>query len=333
MRLSFVSATLLVGLALSFCGSTLAIAQSPTSVLGPNNSTTVASPLDNWQPRHEDSGVENVDADATTTSVRIEIRSVAVDLDCDVPLKSFFKRGSFEVHTSSMPSVDATANVGASRLSNAAASANSTTKKAAACESVRRASPVMLGKLDNDGLQKIIKALSSQKVVAAPTVVCYSGQTATVSDVNLRPFVVGVKPIVGDDAVAHQPVIQTIEDGYMFRLNPAIKGDKIDLNASLAHSKVSDVETFTISGSEDAGITVQIPEQTLKQVSLSTSLKDGETLFVDPRLQIEVEEAQTSKLPFKKSSKVTATKQLYFLVTARIEVPEEELGTSLTQVK
>jgi hypothetical protein len=101
----------------------------------------------------------------------------------------------------------------------------------------------------------------------------------------------------------------------------------------LAHSTISNVETFTVSGTNEAGVNVQIPEQTLKQVSLSASLEDGETLFIDPRLQIEVEEKQTGKLPFAKSKSVDIKKQVYFLVTTRIVAQEDELDTSLTQAK
>ncbi len=325
MRLSFVSTIFLSTLALPFCMTADATAQSPALVLGPSKVETVASPLTSWQPRVEGETELTTGVADAKTSVVVEVLCVAVNLDCDVPLKSFFKPGSFEVHTGSMPSIDANSNVGVSRLSNASAALNSTTKMAAACESVRRAMPVMLAKLDKEGISKMKAALGSHKMTAAPNATCYSGQAATVSDMCLRPFVVGVKPIVGDDAVAHQPIIQTIEDGYIIQLTPVINDGKIDLNASLAHSTVSNVETFTFSGTQDAGVTVQIPEQTLKQVSVSTSLEDGETLFLDPRLQIEVDETQTSKLPFKKSKTVASTKQVYFLVTARIVVQAPEM--------
>ncbi len=312
-------------MALPLFGTSETIAQHAAL---PNNAKHLASPLANWQPEYQG----NI-ADDETSTVVVEVRRIAVDLDCDVPLKSFFKRGSFEVHTGSMPAIEADANVGASRVSNATAPANSTVKMAAACESVRRAVPVMLAKLDDDGVAKLTQALTNQTVTSAPTVTCYSGRTATVSDTNLRPFVVGVKPVVGDVAIAHQPIIQTIEDGFMFRVNPVVNNGKIELSANLVHSKISNVETFTVSGTDQAGVNVQIPEQTLKRVNLSASLVDGETLFIDPRLQIEVEEKQTGKLPFAKSKSVDVKKQVYFLVTTRIVAQEDELGTSLTQAK
>ena len=79
------------------------------------------------------------------------------------------------------------------------------------------------------------------------------------------------------------------------------------------------------------GVMIQIPEQTLKHINLSTSLEDGETLFIDPRLQIESREKQDSKLPFSKAKSVSVNKQVYFLLKAQIVEPEKALNKSLTQ--
>ena len=334
MKLSLVSAVLLNALAFCFYSAPALVAQSPVTESAAPAPGLVPSTLANWQTNVEDSPAlltTGIDS-AKKKSVLIEISSIAVDLDCKVPLKSFFKRGSFEVHTGSMPSIDVNAGVGESRLSSIDTLSATKTNTAAACQSVRRAMPVMLAKLDAAGTLKIKQALSPKEITAIPGVVCYSGQTETVSDMNFRPFVVGVKPIESEVAVAHQPVIQLIEDGYMFRITPVVKDGKIDLMANFAHSKVSSVDVFKISGTEESGVAVQIPEQTVKQVNVSASLQDGETLFLDPRLQIEVEQDHPSKLPFKKSKSVTTTKQVYFLVTTTV-VDDEHRSPRLSQAK
>ena len=118
----------------------------------------------------------------------------------------------------------------------------------------------------------------------------------------------------------------------MFRITPVVKDGKIDLMANFAHSKVSSVDVLKISGTEESGVAVQIPEQTVKQVNVSASLQDGETLFLDPRLQIEVEQDHPSKLPFKKSKSVTTTKQVYFLVTTTV-VDDAPPSQRLSQAK
>ena len=334
MKLSLVSAVLLNALAFCFYSAPALVAQSPVTESAAPAPVLVPSTLANWQTNVEDSPAlltTGIDS-AKKKSVFIEISSIAVDLDCKIPLKSFFKRGSFEVHTGSMPSIDVNAGVGESRLSSIDTLSATKTNTAAGCQSVRRAKPVMLAKLDAAGTLKIKQALSPKEITAIPRLVCYSGQTETVSDMNFRPFVVGVKPIESEVAVAHQPVFQSIEDGYMFRITPVVKDGKIDLMANFAHSKVSSVDVFKISGTEESGVVVQIPEQTVKQVNVSASLQDGETLFLDPRLQIEVEQDHPSKLPFKKSKSVTTTKQVYFLVTTTV-VDDEHRSPRLSQAK
>ena len=98
MKLSLVSAVLLNALAFCFYSAPALVAQSPVAAPAPS---LVPSTLANWQTNVEDSPAlltTGIDS-AKKKSVLIEISSIAVDLDCKVPLKSFFKRGSFEVHT------------------------------------------------------------------------------------------------------------------------------------------------------------------------------------------------------------------------------------------
>ena len=297
----------------------------------------VSSPLSNWKSIVEP---ENrlkpfTEVDPTPPQIVLELTQLVVDLDSEVPLKSFFKPQTFEVHNGVLPAVDADSETGKTSSSNIPGSINSTTKFASSCESVRRATPVMLAKLDDKGTQAMKAALGKTAIATAPKVVCFSGQTAAVTDVTYQPFVVGVKPRTKDGATAYQPIIQTVEDGLVTRIEPTIKDGKIDLTANLAHSKVSAVETFMISGIQrkdfSKGVTIQIPEQTLKHINLSTSLEDGETLFIDPRLQIESREKQNSKLPFATAKSVGVNKQVYFLLKAQIAEPGKALNKSLTQ--
>ena len=65
------------------------------------------------------------------------------------------------------------------------------------------------------------------------------------------------------------------------------------MNADLALSDIASVETFGYSDSKQEGplagskeasssVTVQVPEQKLKQVHFSTLVDDGQTVFIDP---------------------------------------------------
>ena len=179
MRLSLVSAILLNALAFCFYLAPASVAQvpatetaTPTPGLQHIGQEAVPSPLANWQTSVEDSPAllaTGVDS-AKTKSVVIEISSIAVDLDCEVPLKSFFKRGSFEVHTGSMPSVGVNSDIGESRLSSIDSLSATKTNTAAACQSVRRAMPVMLAKLDAAGTLKMKQALSNDKITSNPKI-------------------------------------------------------------------------------------------------------------------------------------------------------------------
>jgi len=276
----------------------------------------------------------SLEVPADKAQIVVEVTQLTVDLNSDVPLKSFFKPGSFEVHNGTLPPVDLESKLGVGNTNNIGNSPSSTARLAEGTQSVRRSMPVMLAKLDAEGMAGIKVALKDESVVSAPTFVCFSGQSATISDVSLRPFVVGVKPKSNGDVVAHQPIIQTVEDGLLMNFNPTIVDGNIDLTANIAHSKITAVDTMTISGTgPNEGVTIQIPEQSVSRVRLSSLLKGGESLFVDPRLQIEVEQAKDSKLPFGKSKKETVAKQVYFLVKATIIAPEDELASSLTQAK
>ena len=338
MKLSGIP-TVLFAAAIFLCMTTLTSAQTADQT-GEGLETSmlkVSSPLSNWKSIVEpESRLKPfTEAGPTPPQIVLELTQLIVDLDSEVPLRSFFKPQTFEVHNGVLPAVDADSGTGKTSSSNIPGSINSTTKFASSCESVRRATPIMLAKLDDKGTQAMKAALGKTANGTAPTVVCFSGQTAVVKDVAYQPFVVGVKPLTKDGETAYQPILQTVENGLVTRIKPTIKDGKIDLTANLAHSKVSEVETFMISGIKrknlSKGVMIQIPEQTLKHINLSTSLEDGETLFIDPRLQIESREKQDSKLPFSKAKSVSVNKQVYFLLKAQIVEPEKALNKSLTQ--
>lgn len=290
-------------------------------------------PLASWQTGPELEIANSLaSTDPKSQTVVLEVRRISVDVNSDVPIKSYFKPGTFEVHSGSIPPVELNSNLGESRVSVADKPDSSTTRFASACDSVRKSMPVMLAKLDDQRVTALAKRLGSA-FTSLPTITCFSGVPAVVNDLAQRPFVVGVKPLVDGKSVAHQPIIQIVEEGFVLRFKPTANSSKVDLEANLAHSSVSNVETFTLSGNEKEGVTIQIPEQTLKQVNLATQLEDGETLFIDPRLRVEAEQVQKSKRPFKKAKAVTVEQQIYFLVTARIIVESGEVATTLTRAK
>lgn len=324
MRTQFVVPILLTVSVILTCQAAMSVAQIAKY--------EIESPLANWNVRNTVSqSVATSEKDtANQLSVVLEVRKILIDADNhEIPLKSFFKPNTFEVYMGSLPSIEKETEPESSRINRIPDSPDSTVSFASSSQSIRRSMPVMVAKLDDAGVRMLYAAVKgvANRIEQLPTVTCYSGQSAAVNDMSLRPFVVAVKPQVGDFAVAHQPVIQTIEDGTMMHLKPTLENGKVKLNANLAHSTVSAVETFTVSGKPEEGVAIQIPEQTVRKVAVSAVLEDGETLFLDPRLQIEVEQQEDSRLPFSKSKMVRKTKQVYFLMTSRVvfQLPEDAL--------
>ncbi len=296
----------------------------------------IPGPLQDWQTNAEQRLSQTLVSSAETKSIAIDVAILKVDPKCDVSLKSFFKPGTFEVHTGAIPAVDWNAELGESRKSTGDKPEKSSIRFATSCDSVRKTLPVMLAKLDDAGVDALKQSLSDQTITNAPTATCHSGFPATIHDIQQRPFVVGVKPVVNSKSIAHQPVIQTIEDGTVLRFQPTESNGSIELNASIAHSTVSNVETLQISGNESQGVVIQIPEQTLKQVRLGATLEDGETLFIDPRLQIRTEEQhKLKKRPFvkPKTQVEVVHKNVYLLVKTRIVSQPREYATKLTHVQ
>ena len=90
-------------------------------------------------------------------------------------------------------------------------------------------------------------------IMQAPTVTMFNGQSANVKDGSARPFVTSVIPMVGDFAVAHQPVITMLPDGTNLNVTAVVSDDRrfVRLHLVPFFSQVTDVQTFTFDGSHD----------------------------------------------------------------------------------
>ena len=155
-------------------------------------------------------------------------------------------------------------------------------------------------------------------IMQAPTVTMFNGQSATVTDGSQRPFVTSVTPVVGDFAVAHQPVITILPDGTSLNVQAVVSYDRRFVRMTLVpyFSQVTSVETFTFAGStttrrssdsllndlldtidggdggdggEDEGqdfetvnegVTIQLPVLAQTSVSTVVSVPDGGTVLM-----------------------------------------------------
>ncbi len=231
-------------------------------------------------------------------NLSIEIHFLGIPAEDSETFRSLMVPGSFDSFNNKIP--QATPYATTASYQNESANENQTSQTGGtfvvATETRTKVYPTFMGRLDDTGVKKLIESLESDEkssVTVAPTFVVLPGQTAGIADASTRPFVVGVNRVEGEFAIAHQPVVQPIEEGTMLMLRATGENGKIRLDADLALSEIESVETFgysdfkrngPLAGSEKTAtsVTLQVPEQKLKQVHLSTLVEEGHTLFIDP---------------------------------------------------
>ncbi len=149
-------------------------------------------------------------------------------------------------------------------------------------------------------------------VLQAPRVTMFDGQTASINDTVQTPFVTSLIPVVGDFAVAQQPVIVVLNEGTVLNVQAVVSPDKRFVRVTLnpTFSRIDRVSTFTFEGSrttrnsssrggtnvldpdgtvdtsdEDEivttqGTTVQQPSFATTSVSTTVSVPDGGTILL-----------------------------------------------------
>ena len=160
-------------------------------------------------------------------------------------------------------------------------------------------------------LVEAAKGNDRSNILQSPTVTMFNGQSASVTDGFQRPFVTSVTPVVGDFAVAHQPVITILPDGTNLNVSAVVSNDRRSVRMTLVpqFTQIGDVQTFTFSGSQTSevstntlldnlldlttpddsdeeitvatqGVTVQLPIIATTSVSTVVSVPDGGTILL-----------------------------------------------------
>ncbi len=121
------------------------------------------------------------------------------------------------------------------------------------------------------------KGSTRATVTEAPTVTMFNGQSASVNDNSFTPFVTSVTPVVGDFAVAHQPIITILPDGSKLDVTATVSADRRSVQMSLVpfFSEITDVETFTFSGSTTTQISTNSLLDDLLDTIDPTNADDG----------------------------------------------------------
>lgn len=161
------------------------------------------------------------------------------------------------------------------------------------------------------------KGDTRSNITQAPTVTMFNGQVANVNDGAQVPFVTSVTPVVGDFAVAQQPIITLLPEGASLNVQAVVSNDRKSVRLTLVpfFSEIRDVDTFTFDGSvttqratddtliddllgavtgvdpdPDAnttelstateGVTIQLPTLGFTSVSTVVSVPDGGTVLL-----------------------------------------------------
>ena len=112
----------------------------------------------------------------------------------------------------------------------------------------------------------------------APKVTVFNGQRASVSDIVQRPFVIGLQK---NENAELKPKIKVIDDGrnLTFRTVISDEGSEVNLRGLIELSQIVDVNLYTtqIAGKER---TIQIPRVIRRSITVTSSLKDEQTLLI-----------------------------------------------------
>ncbi len=150
---------------------------------------------------------------------------------------------------------------------------------------VTQCRPALLALINQEQLKAIVKMTKSNadwNTTQAPTVTAFDGQSANVTDMSLRPFVVGISKVEKDGLSAYQPIIQTIEEGSLFCFQGKVEGESIKLTCDQWQCQIMDVDKFEIP--EMDGLPsqqVQVPTQKINRLSFQETLKNGSGILID----------------------------------------------------
>ncbi len=202
---------------------------------------------------------------------------------------------------------------------------------------------------------------SRTNVLQAPKVTLFDGQMANINDIIERPFVTSIQPVVGDFAVAQQPIVVVLREGTQLNVQAVVSDDKRFVRMTLLpnFSQIGEVNTFTFEGrrsrrtnnierdpitnepirdeEEDdivEGTTVQQPTLASTTIGTTVSVPDGGTILLGgiKRMREGRNERGVpilSKIPyisrlFRNVSIGRDAQSLMMMVTPRIIIQEEE---------
>jgi type II secretory pathway component GspD/PulD (secretin) len=197
--------------------------------------------------------------------------------------------------------------------------------------------------LDDTAVEVILRAVQKSErlqQITASKLTVYNTQRATVEVLNKVAYVADYDVEIAQAANIANPVIRNVVDGVVLDVKPVVSANRrfitLELRPTVA-TLVRPIPTFSTSLASNiaaAPVVIQIPRLQKSQVRTTVTMPDGGTLLLGGLKFYEQVDA-VSEIPilgqipvlgflFSRKGTYTARKNLIVLITANIEVLEEQ---------
>lgn len=140
--------------------------------------------------------------------------------------------------------------------------------------------PVMMAVAHDSKIRRIIHLLQSHErsnINFAPKITMFNGQSGSITDSTMRPFVTGVRLVDG----RREPQIDVCADGIELQLRAVLAADRAttQLSGRALLSKLLDVKTSSTQFT-DGPVTIQVPHVERRTIDFRSDLRDEESLVI-----------------------------------------------------
>ena len=155
-----------------------------------------------------------------------------------------------------------------------------TTTSVTATSAIEQRLPYMTTVVPESKLRRIVDLFRHEgrrSFAFAPKITMFNGQSATIIDQTMRPFVTGVRLVNGQ----REPQIDVCPDGFEMQLHPVLSADRTrtQLSGRALLSALLEVQTASTQFA-DGPVTIQVPHVQRRLIDFQTSLRDGDSLVV-----------------------------------------------------
>lgn len=133
---------------------------------------------------------------------------------------------------------------------------------------------------------RLIEQSESTRVIAAPRITTNENRSANVSMLAQKPFVVGISQADSTKPDTLHSDIQVLNHGTEVEITGEFVDDKIRMTAGIQASKIIGVSTERVFGFGPSKTTIQIPMHQVTCVTANAILASGESLMMDPYLEL-----------------------------------------------